>query len=294
VVKGHFEVLGGLNERYRQGLFAEPRTYPAWIRFAGPGPLAPADMKDNGVLSIGIKVCGVEGPKLMDDESATQDFTGISAPTFTTPNVVENLRLQGHILRGTPIFYFLGPRHSHLGDAVMQGLYAKTQRNPLQERYWSCASYLLGPGQAMHYSIIPRSASKTPFPRHPSPDYLRQAMAATLAERSVEFDFAVQLQTDPRRMPIENDGVEWPERLSPFVPVARLRVPAQQFDSPAQLAFANNLSYNPWHSVAEHRPLGNQNRARKAIYSELARLRQTMNHVAHIEPNGGEVFSGDG
>jgi hypothetical protein len=291
VVKGEFEVLDGLAPLYRKGLFSEPRTYPAWIRFAGPGPLAPADMKDNGVLSIGIKLCGVEGPKLLDDEVATQDFTGISAPTFTTPNVKENLRLQSHILRGTPIFYFLGPLHSHLGDAIMQGLYAKTQLNPLQERYWSCSSYLLGPGQAMHYSVIPRSGLQTPFPRHPAPDYLRQAMAATLAERGVEFDFAVQLQSDPRRMPIENDGIEWPERLSPFVPVARLRVPAQQFGSPAQLAFANNLSYNPWHSVAEHRPLGNQNRARKVIYSELARLRQAMNHAPHIEPSGREEFS---
>ena len=91
-------MLPGLEPRLRQGLFAEPRTYPAWIRFAGPGPLAPPDMKDNGVLSIGIKVCGVPGPKLLDDEW-TQDFTGISAPTFTTPNVFENLQLQRHVLR---------------------------------------------------------------------------------------------------------------------------------------------------------------------------------------------------
>ena len=66
----------------------------------------------------------------------------------------------------------------------------------------------------------------------------------------------------------------WPERLSPFVAVATLRIPAQSFDSPAQLAFARNLAYNPWHALPEHRPLGNQNRARKAIYLELSQLRQ--------------------
>ena len=91
-------------------------------------------------------------------------------------------------------------------------------------------------------------------------------------------------------MPVEHDGVQWPERLSPFVTVARLRIPAQTFDTPDQLAFAGNLSYNPWHSLAEHRPLGNQNRARKAIYLELSRLRQAMNYAAHIEPTGLEVF----
>jgi hypothetical protein len=91
-------------------------------------------------------------------------------------------------------------------------------------------------------------------------------------------------------MPIENASVEWPERLSPFVPVAKIRIPQQSFTSPEQLAFARRLSFNPWHSIPEHRPLGNQNRARRLIYSELSRLRQSMNHEPHTEPNGSENF----
>jgi hypothetical protein len=91
-------------------------------------------------------------------------------------------------------------------------------------------------------------------------------------------------------MPVENDGVEWPERLSPFVPVGTLRIPRQRFDSPAQLAFAHNLSFQPWHTLEEHRPLGNQNRARRTIYLELSRLRQELNGEAHIEPTGDERF----
>src|SRR5205085_1161048 len=138
--------------------------------------LAPADLKDNGVVSIGVKVMGVDGPKLLDDERYTQDFSGISAPTFTTPTVAENLKLQRHILAGTPVLYFLDPRDPHLLDAVMQGLYAKTHLNPLYERYWSCSSYGLGRGQAMHYSFVPRSPQRTRFPRHPGADYLREAM----------------------------------------------------------------------------------------------------------------------
>ena len=63
-------------------------------------------------------------------------------------------------------------------------------------------------------------------------------MVATLDEGDVEFDIRVQLQTDPHLMPIENNGVLWPEKLSPRVPVATLRIPRQNFDSPAQLDFA--------------------------------------------------------
>jgi hypothetical protein len=290
VVSARFEVLPGIASHLRRGLFAEPQTYPAWVRFAGPGPLAPPDMDDNGVLSIGVKVVGVFGPKLLD-ERTTQDFTGISAPTFTTPTVMENVKLQQHILEGTPVLYFLGPRDHHLLDGIMQALYSKTQRNPVDVRYWSCSSYLLGEGQAMHYSLVPRQKLHTPFPKHPGPDYLREAMASTLLARSVEFDFCVQVQVDPMRMPIEDDGFEWPERLSPFVPVARRVIPKQRFTSPKQLAFADNLSFNPWHCIAEHRPLGNQNRARRTIYEQLSTLRQTMNGSAHIEPTGEELFN---
>jgi len=128
------------------------------------------------------------------------------------------------------------------------------------------------------------------LPFRPSDNYLREAMAAMLAQCDVEFDFLVQLQTDPHRMPIENASVRWPETVSPFVPAATLRLPRQKFDSPRQLAFAHNLSYNPWHCVPEHRPLGNQNRGRFRIYQELSRLRQSMNDMPHREPTGDESF----
>ena len=115
-------------------------------------------------------------------------------------------------------------------------------------------------------------------------------MVASLAEGDVELDFRLQLQTDPHLMPIENNAVLWPERLSPRISVATLRLPKQKFDSPAQMEFAKKLSYNPWHTIAEHRPLGNQSRARQRMYYELSKLRHTMNAVPHFEPTGDEVF----
>jgi len=115
-------------------------------------------------------------------------------------------------------------------------------------------------------------------------------MAETLREREVAFDFLVQIQTDSHAMPIEDASVVWPERRSPFVPVARLVLPVQELDSPAQMSFAENLSYNPWHSIEGHRPLGNQNRARRRIYLELSKLRHSMNGAARLEPTGSEVF----
>jgi hypothetical protein len=152
--------------------------------------------------------------------------------------------------------------------------------------------YLLGEGQAMQYQVRPVSKQRTPIPGDPSDNYLREAMQATLRDGAARFEFLVQVQTDPVSMPIEDASVIWPARQSPWVRVATLTLPRQRFDSPEQLRFAHNLSYNPWHSIAEHRPLGNQNRARRGLYQRLSQLRQEMNAVPHIEPDGNESFPG--
>jgi hypothetical protein len=290
VVRGTFEVREDVPAEFKKGIFAQPVSFPAWIRFGGPGPLSPPDVEDSGILSIGVKLMGVPGEKFLPDEKSTQDFTGISCPTFTTPNIIENVKLQQQIYARTPVFYFINPFDSHYLDMFMQGLYARMNTNPLEARYWSCVPFLMGEGQAMKFSVKPRSKKRTKIPWNPPDDWLRQAMAKTLSFSDVELDFSIQLQTNPRRMPIEDASIEWPERLSPFVPIAKITIPKQRFDSPKQSVFARQLSYNPWHAVAAHRPLGNQNRARREIYFELSRLRQTMNAEPHLEPNGSEVF----
>jgi len=293
VVRGEFIVRGDLPAHLRRGVFASPRTFRAWVRFSGPGPDSPADSDDVGFVSCAIKLMGVPGPKLLDDETSTQDFLSVCTPTFVTPDIVANAELQKQILRGTPVFYFFRPGAMHVLDFLMQSLWNETQTSPLEAQYWSTVPYLLGEGQAMLYSVRPRSRRRSKIPNLPfrPPDhYLRDAMVATLARRDVEFDFLMQVQTHPHRMPIENAAVRWPARRSPWVPVATLRIPRQRFDSQEQFAFAHNLSYNPWHCIPDHRPLGNQSRARRRMYWELSRLRQEMNGTPHVEPTGDERF----
>jgi hypothetical protein len=293
IVRGEFIVHDNLPAEFRHGIYAQPRTFPAWVRFSGPGPYVTPDIDDVGFMSISIKLIGVPGPKLMEEEKHTIDMFGVSTPTFVTPDTKANAQLQRESLKNAQIFYFLNFRRPHVLDMIMQSLFIKTQSSPFEAPYFSCVPYLLGEGRAMQYSVWPKSKKRTPIPRlpfRPPDDYLRDAMVASLAEGDVELDFRLQLQTDPHLMPIENNAVLWPERLSPRVSVATLRLPKQKFDSPAQMEFAKKLSYNPWHTIAEHRPLGNQSRARQRMYYELSKLRHTMNAVPHFEPTGDEVF----
>ena len=293
IVRGEFIVRDDLPEHMRRGIFSEPRTCKAWVRFSGPGPYITPDIDDVGFMSISIKLMGVAGPKLLEDEKFTQDMFGVSTPTFVTPDTKANAQLQHWSYKNAQTFYFVNFSHPHLLDFIMQGLWIKTQSSPLESEYFSCVPYLLGDGQAMQYCMRSRLTTKTRVPRlplRPPDNYLRDAMVATLSRQDVEFDVLLQVQTDPHLMPIENNAVFWPPRLSPRVPAAVLRIPQQKFDSPAQLAFAKVLSYNPWHCIPEHRPLGNQSRARLRMYQELSRLRQAMNNVEHYEPSGDETF----
>jgi len=294
IVRATVTIRDDLPEHCRKGIFATPRTYPAYVRYSGPGPDVPADIRDVGFGSMAVKLMDVPGKKLMDEEKFTQDFIAVCTPTFVTPNVRENAKLQCWSLVDMPLYYFLNPKDTHLLDFFMQGLWNETQYNPLGQRYWSCTPYLLGEGLAMMYSFQPKTQVDTKVPGLPfgrvSFNYLRENMIKTLDKTDVEFDLLIQVQTDSFLMPIENASVRWPEKLSPFIPAATVHIPRQKFDSEAQFAFARRLKWNPWHCLPEHRPLGNQNRARLRMYYELSNFRLEMNETTPLEPTGDEVF----
>lgn len=297
LVRATVTVRDDLPVHMRIGIFGTQRSYPAYIRFSGPGPDVPTDIQDAGFVSMAIKIMDVPGAKIMDDEKHTQDMICICTPTFVTPDTRSNARLQDWSLRDMPLYYFLNPFDLHLLDFFMQSWWNQTQYNPLGQRYWSCVPYLLGEEQAMMYSFAPKSQVDTHIPGIPFgkvPDnYLQDNMIKTLARKDIEFDLLVQLQTDPHRMPIENAAVRWPEELSPFIPAASIHIPKQKFDYPAQFEFTRRLTMNPWHCLHEHRPLGNQSRARRRMYVELSRFRMEKNDTTHVEPTGDEVFVRD-
>ncbi|MDP8908382.1 MAG: catalase family protein [Chloroflexota bacterium] len=291
VVRAEFQVLPGLPDALAKGVFREPRTYRAWIRVADTGSVLTPDPEHVGVVGMGIKLMSVPGPKLLADEIHTQDFTLIGVRSFTARDTAGMARLQTSILNYRPAFYFFNPLYpGRILDFIMQALDSRLLGSPLECQLFSCTAFLHGTGQAVHYSVRPTSQRRTPIPEFPSDNYLREAMIRTLRREDVYFDFMVQLQKDPHRQPIEDASIEWKESETPFVPVAKIRIPKQEFSTLAQLQFADSLTFTPWHCLAEHRPLGEINRSRKALYQETARLRQQMNGARHYEPTGDETF----
>ncbi|MBW5466055.1 catalase, partial [Pseudomonas aeruginosa] len=89
--------------------------------------------------------------------------------------------------------------------------------------------------------------------------------------------FQVQRQVSTHYMPIDDTSVEWNESDALFATIADIIVPAQYFDSREQILFCDNRSFNPWHALPEHRPIGGINRLRKAVYEAVSGYRLGRN-----------------
>jgi hypothetical protein len=155
--------------------------------------------------------------------------------------------------------------------------------------YWSQTPYKLGEG-AVKYLVTPSASTDgAAFPLTGSPDCLRNALIEqlTLQKTGAQFDLSVNPQTDAETMPIEDPTVEW---SSAPVRVATIAIYPQKFDAPEQMAFVENLSWNPWNALPEHRPLGGINRARKFVYEDSADLRHKTTGKAPVIPTGREWF----
>ncbi|MCB1326488.1 MAG: catalase family protein [Spirochaetales bacterium] len=291
-VQADFQILDGLDEHYRYGLFAAPRSYHAWIRFSN-GSLVPQPDAKGDVRGMAIKLTGVPGPKLMPDENQTQDFLLINHPVLPVGDPGEYADLFDLAFQGRPMSYMfsLNPFAWKLG-ALSEIIAIRTKKIPsmLGIRYWSTTPYRWANNGAVKYSARPCEASTATVPDDPTDNYLREVMIAHLEGRDACFEFMVQPQTDAVAMPIEDPAVEWSEQLSPFVPVARIVIPVQNFATAPQDQFCEDLSFSPWHSVAAHQPLGGINRVRKSVYLAISAHRHQHNLREPIEPTGEERF----
>ncbi len=288
-VKAEFIVETNLPDELKVGIFREPRTFPTWVRFSNGARESQADAKGD-TRGIAIKLLGVEGEKVLEGEKhlQTHDFTLVNHPVFAIRNAQDYLDLFNLRSKGEKqiIWFFLNspnPLRWRLHEfGITQAIQRKKISNPLAIQYWSMVPYQFG-AVAAKYSVKPTTTTPVSVDRT-SKHYLHEAMVEHLAQQPASFDFLVQLQTDPVKMPIEDPTIAWDEALSPYRKVATLTISPQSFDSVEQMQFCENLTYTPWHALPEHRPLGGINRVRRGVYESLAKLRHTLNEVPQEEP----------
>ena len=77
VLRATVTIRDDLPEHCRKGIFANPRSYPAYVRYSGPGPNVPSDIQDVGFMSMAVKLMDVPGEKLMDEEKFTAHIPAV-------------------------------------------------------------------------------------------------------------------------------------------------------------------------------------------------------------------------
>ncbi len=100
-------------------------------------------------------------------------------------------------------------------------------------------------------------------------DFLREELTDRLRTGDLMFDFVVQFYVSEQKTPVEDSSIPWDPEYAPFVPIARLLIPKCDLSDPGAKALSeavDRLSFTPWHTTEDHRPLGNVMRARKVVY----------------------------
>ncbi len=264
-----FEVADNLASELKQGLFEKPGRYSSQLRFASASTF---DDSEKDLRGLSIKVLGVTG-KSLSGESGEQHFLLNSHPALFVDTPETFYKFIQATYQDKRWKFFLNPLDSHLGSLWTVLKARDNHSSPFDIRYWSTTPYAHGDAKAVKYSVQPCSSVTSELPGSLTENYLRDAMEQHLARAEACFDFMVQFQTNDKDMPIEDASVTWDEDDSPFQKVARIKIEAQAFRTPAALASCESTSFNPWHSLLAHKPLGRMNQVRNRVYSLTSRFR---------------------
>ena len=299
---GEIEIFDHLPPHLAQGLFAKALSLPVVMRFSTP----PGDMLDDNVSvprGLALKIIGVEGERLIDSEDAiTQDFVLVNGPAFSKPNAkkfLSNLKLLAATTDKAPVLKKVLSTVLRSTEklieavggesATLKSLGGHPETNILGETYFSQAPILFGDYMAK-ISVAPISDTLTqlknaPVDLHNKPNGLREAVVDFFDVNTAVWELRVQLCTDLENMPIEDSSIVWSENLSPYIAVARITAKPQAAWSDAlSRAVDDGMSFNPWHGIAAHRPIGSIMRVRKMAYEMSVRFRAEHSGLPILEP----------
>lgn len=279
IAHGRFEVRPDLPDDLRVGVFAS-KSFRVWVRFSSDTIPSNSDLKTT--CGIGIKLFDVPGEKLVGD-GTTQDFVLQNHDVFFVDTATDMCEFtKAGVVDGDYEPYL---RAHSLTKRILDEM-QKTEVSVLTTTYWSGLPYSFGEGRYVKYKLEPEQAPDGGVPPD-LPNYLASDLARRLRVGAARFRFMVQLRTNPKTMPLDRATVRWSEKDSPPVHVATLILPRQDVDALGQASYGENLSFNPWHALAEHEPQGSISAARRVVYTASADERRNVNGVTTREP--GEV-----
>lgn len=281
-VTAKFEIEDDIPADLRQGIFKQSGSYNATIRFSNSSPDSQAPDIEKDGRGLAIKVFNVLGDEISPETTpdGQQDFILLSVPYFFINAAkdytkVIDVKDNGTTLQELELIETIGIR----GTKNISDFFSAQIGNPLEQQYYSAVPYRLGSGSdriAVKYSVKQCDPTSTQIPENPERNYLRNVLAETLEKSDSCLEFMVQRKVGDE-MSVEDSIIEWSQDVSPFVTVAKIQIPKQFFNTAKQNADCEAMSFSPWHSIAEHKPLGSINRVRYVVYKGISEMRHLMN-----------------
>lgn len=274
IAHGTLEIMPKLPKELRVGIFAM-KSLPTWVRFSSDTVPASPDLRTT--CGIGIKVFDVPGKKLLGD-GETHDFLMQNHPVFfvdTAKDMCEFTR--AGVVGGDYEPYLKTHKKT---DEVLKAM-AKVESSVLTATYWSVLPYSFGKGRYVKYKLEPESPDGH-IPPPGDANYLAADLQRRLLGGEARFRFMVQFRK--AGMPLDEATVLWDESKSPPVHVATLVLPRQDVRALGQSSYGENLAFNPWHCLEEHKPQGSISLARREVYAASAKQRHDVNGIDNREP----------
>lgn len=280
-----------LPKAYQVGIFTAPAEgapyteYQAWARFSNgsPGGKDAPDL-DKDIRGFALKLMNVRG-----SDSGSQDFLLTTSSEFFSKNGKEYASFHRALARGNWFFLPWLVAHPQFAERLLK---ARVQiGNVLQADYFSTVPYRFGLNHSMRFStractlIVNRD--HLPEKSDQLPNFLHTRLVQSLSGGATEcFEFYVQPNEFPSVQPIEDPTVAWDEKISPLYRVGKIIFQAGQTDLDSENinSFCENLSFSPWHSFPETRPVGQINRIRRLVYTALSADRHDHNSLRQKEP----------
>lgn len=278
ILKGTFRVLGDLPAPAAQGVFAQPGTYDAWVRFSNLKPQRQPDSNPD-FRAMAVKVLDVPGTPLTPGATSL-DIMGLNKVLQPARNIKQFIAfvLASFDLKTFPfkLARAIGVREAFRMINWMRRNLKAEVTSLARQPYWSTIPVAWG-DYAVKYKFVPHASNGGPGnPDREAPNFLRDEFALRLKRRPLRWDLYVQFYTDPENTPIEDAVVVWDPEVTPLVKVGVLELAARDVTSPegrAEEAYGDRLLWNSWHAPEAHRPLGGLQRARRVAYPASGRKR---------------------
>lgn len=287
-LRAYFDVLQDIRSDYRHGVFSDPgRRYKTWVRFSnGHYDLRTSQDSENDARGMALKLMEIDGQPLeqSDAGNATQDFLMANTPVFFVRNMPD---YNYFVANPENLKAFFFPGLNPFNWRIKELFAGKRVLSPppasvLDPVYYSITPYRLGPHN-IKFAARPchnRNDAAPVMDEQAGADFLREQLREELNGAAACFIFRVQAQrADKGGMSLDDATVEWSEQDAPFIPLATITIPQQDFPDPEQAQFCENLSFAPWHALPEHRPLGQLNRLRRHAYPASSGYRHEQNRT---------------